>query len=181
MMLKEFFTPPSKDRSDGNLYLMFRASVALKAAISAAEVFVGLLIFFIPLSVFTDPVAAFAEGQLAENPESFIANNLLEIIAGISIGTQLFVTFYLLSRGLVKLIPIMAVLKNRLWGYPVSLVILGAFVAYQLYYLSVKYSLVVLAVTIFDVLVMYLIWREYRFVKRYRAELERIAGTTANA
>jgi uncharacterized membrane protein len=46
------------------------------------------------------------------------------------------------------------------WSYPASLVALGAFMVYQIYRYSYTYSAGLLVLTVFDAIVMVLIWHE---------------------
>ena len=53
----------------------------------------------------------------------------------------------------------------ELWAYPVSLVVLGLFIVYQLYRFSYTHGVGLIVLTVFDVIVMGLIWHEYRLVR----------------
>jgi uncharacterized membrane protein len=57
-------------------------------------------------------------------------------------------------------------IRNKLWAYPASLLVLGLFSAYQLYRFSYTHSVGLIVLTVFDVIVMELIWHEYRLVSR---------------
>jgi uncharacterized membrane protein len=58
-------------------------------------------------------------------------------------------------------------LKNKLSAYPASLIALGLFVLYQLYRFSYTHAAGLIVLTVFDLLVMSLIWHEYRLVGRH--------------
>ena len=62
-----------------------------------------------------------------------------------------------------------ALLRNKLWAYPASLVVLGLFIVYQLYRFSDTHGAGLIILTAFDVVVMGLIWHEYRLVRDRRA------------
>ncbi|BCG83133.1 hypothetical protein MesoLj113b_66750 [Mesorhizobium sp. 113-3-3] len=49
------------------------------------------------------------------------------LASNFSVSTQHFYAFYLLSHGIVKLALVVALLKNKLWAYPSSLIVLGLF------------------------------------------------------
>jgi len=78
-----------------------------------------------------------------------------------------FYAFYLLSHGIVKVFLVIGLLRNKLWAYPVSLVVLGVFIVYQLYRFSYTHGFGLMVLTVFDVVVMGLIWHEYRLVRRH--------------
>jgi uncharacterized membrane protein len=73
----------------------------------------------------------------------------------------------------VKVVLVAALLRNKLWAYPVSLVVLGLFIFYQLYRFSYTHSPALIALSVFDVLVIALIWHEYRIVRGHLEALWR--------
>lgn len=119
----------------------------------------------------TDAIAAFVnrltQEELIEDPKDFIATRLLAFAQNFSLETKHFYAFYLLSHGLVKLALVIGLLKGKLWSYPASLVVLGLFIAYQLYRFSYTYSAGLIILTLFDLVVMALIWHEYNLVRRH--------------
>lgn len=144
--------------------LYFSVSVLLKGLVSFAEVVAGMLAFFVPVSTVTNVLVRIAEGELGEGSDVF-AQYLLHAAQQLSVTSAAFIGLYLLSRGLIKLALVIALLKNQLWAYPLSLVVLGAFVAYQLYQFAVGHSVFIALLTLFDLVVMYFIWREYQILK----------------
>ncbi|HEV8666816.1 MAG TPA: DUF2127 domain-containing protein [Candidatus Paceibacterota bacterium] len=155
------FTP----REEKRIGLYFKISVLLKGAISLGELIAGIALLFIPVSYFLDLLAAYAESELQENANSFIASSLLSLAHQAAAVSGTFIAIYILSRGLIKVLLIWAMLKNRLWAYPSSLVVLGLFVIYQLYELVITGSYAIVVLSIFDLVVMYFIWREYQVLK----------------
>ena len=143
------------------IYEGFLISVLLKGAISVAEVAGGIALFFIP------PATIVSMGAFLLNyvPVASLQGVLLTEIAKYTAGTVVFVALYLISRGLIKTFLVVALLRNMLWAYPASLIVLGLFVLYQLYQLAGDHSLLILGVTLFDLVVMYFIYREWRIVK----------------
>ena len=57
-------------------------------------------------------------------------------------------------------------LKRQWWAYPVTIAFLLAFIAYQLYRIAVAPTLGMIALTIFDMFVTWLVWREYQLHRR---------------
>jgi uncharacterized membrane protein len=155
------FTPQQENR----ITLYFRLSVFLKGGISIVEIVAGVLALFIPVSTVTDFLVRLAQGELAEDPADFIAAQLLHYAQQFSLTSSMFIAVYLLSRGIIKLALVMALLKNKLWAYPLSLVVLGLFVVYQIYQIVIAFSVFLVALTIFDFVVMWFIWREYEVLR----------------
>lgn len=150
-----------------NIYRFFRLSVLAKGALSALEIAGGLLVLIIPPAVVANLVLVLTAPELAEEPGDFIASHLAALAHQFALSSTLFISLYLLSRGLVKLGLVVALLKNKLWAYPASLAVLGLFVVYQLYQIAATHSALIIALTLFDFVVMYFIWREYRVVQEH--------------
>jgi uncharacterized membrane protein len=80
---------------------------------------------------------------------------------------QHFYAFYLLSHGLVKSVLVFGLLREKLWAYPASFVVFGAFIAYQLYRYSYTHEIALIALSIFDLFVIYLAVHEYRLLRKH--------------
>ena len=105
-------------------------------------------------------------GWLA-NPHNFLAAHLLDWASNFSIASQRFVAFYLLSHGIIKLVVVIGLMRERRWAYPVSLVALAGFIAYQLYRYSFTHATALLLLTAFDLFLIVLVWHEYRLVRHH--------------
>lgn len=151
-------------REEHVVYEFFLWSVLAKGLISLIEVITGIAIFFIPPS----RIVLLGVFLLNYLPFHTVQGLLMQEIAKYTAGTVTFVALYLLSRGLIKVFLIWSLIKNQLWAYPASLVVLGGFVLYQGYQIAVDRSLIVLGITLFDLVVMYFIWREWRIVKAHQ-------------
>ena len=68
---------------------------------------------------------------------------------------------YLLTHGLVKIVLVGALLRNKLWAYPWMIAVLVAFIGYQLYRIAVGPTAGMVALTIFDAVIVWLTRREY--------------------
>jgi uncharacterized membrane protein len=83
--------------------------------------------------------------------------------AGSLTGSSLeFGALYLVSHGVVKIALVAALLANRLWAYPWMIVFLIAFIAYQIYRTTFAFSIGLVALTVFDLVVVWLTYEEYR-------------------
>jgi uncharacterized membrane protein len=91
----------------------------------------------------------------------------LSLAQNLTVSTQRFYAFYLLSHGVIKLLLVAGLLRKKLWAYPASLLVLGLFIVYQLYRFSYTHGIGLIVLTVFDVIVMGLIWHEYQMVRRH--------------
>ena len=147
---------------------IFQASVLIKGLLAGIECMAGVAFALVSTSAIKNLVDMLTQEELIENPKDFIATHLLAVTQNFSVETKNFYAFYLLSHGMVKLLLVIGLLRNKLWSYPVSLVVLGFFMVYQLYRFSYTHGVGLIVLTVFDIFVMGLIWHEYRLMRQHR-------------
>jgi len=155
--------------SEKRIHKAFQIGVFLKGGHAALELVGGVGLAFVSAGTITKLIVSLVQEELREDPHDIIANYLFTFAQQFSVKTQTFATLYLLSHGVVKLILVAELLREKLWAYPASLVVLGLFIAYQAYRFTLTHSLGLIALTLFDLLVIVLIWHEYRLVRRHLA------------
>lgn len=165
-MLDTMHTPTEEK----TISLFFRIGVFLKGIHSILDLIGGILLLIVNPAAITQLIVWLTQGELTEDPHDFVANILLRFGNSLSISGNEFVALYLLSHGVIEIILVIALLKNKLWAYPWSLIVLGIFVLYQIYLLVFSFSIGFAALTVFDLGVLWLIWREYEIVKRHAYE-----------
>jgi len=143
-------------------------SVFIKGAISLAEMVGGILFLFVPVALVVDFATYPIEHWLAVHPGNFVGVHLLSLMQEFTMFGGALIGFYLFTRGFIKLMLVVALLKDQLWAYPLSIIILGLFIVYQSYEIFAKHSVLMTLVTIFDLVVVYFVWREYGILKRHR-------------
>jgi uncharacterized membrane protein len=155
--------------NERRIHQIFEISVLLKGAHASIECIGGLVLAFVSTNGIINLVNALTQDELIEDPNDFVATHLVSLAQNFTISTQHFYAFYLLSHGLIKVFLVVGLLRNKLWAYPVSLVVLGLFIVYQLYRFSYTHGVGLIVLTVFDVVVIGLIWHEYRLVRRHLA------------
>lgn len=143
----------------------FKVTVILKGLNAALEIIGSFVILLISQNFVTRSVFFLTQEELGEDPRDRLANYLLTAAQYFSVGTRQFVFAYLLSHGVIKIILVISLLKKNLWAYPVSLIVFSLFILYQLYRYTFTHSLSLIALTIFDLVVIWLIWKEYSFLR----------------
>ena len=149
------------------IHRIFEISVLLKGAHALIECVGGFVLAFVSTSAIASLVNALTQEELIEDPNDFVGTHLLSLTRDFTLSTQHFYAFYLLSHGVIKVFLVVGLLRNKLWSYPASLVVLGLFIVYQLYRFSYTHGFGLIVLTVFDIFVMWLIWHEYRLVRRH--------------
>ena len=140
----------------------FEVGIILKGLDGVLEVIGGLLLLVVSPATIDRVVTSLTQHELSEDPHDFLASHLLRTAHGLTGSAVLFGAVYLLAHGLVKVVLVAALLKNQLWAYPWTIAFLGVFIVYQVYRLSLKASVGLAALTIFDTVIAWLTYREYR-------------------
>jgi uncharacterized membrane protein len=141
----------------------FKVGLALKAADGVIEIIAGVLLLFITPTTIERISRAVTAYELGEDPHDRLAQYILHTTEHLSSGTTLFGAVYLLSHGLSKVVLVALVLRSKLWAYPWLIALLGVFIIYQLYVvIFVKFSWGLTALTAFDLVLVWLTWREYQ-------------------
>jgi uncharacterized membrane protein len=152
--------------NEHRIHQIFQISIILKGAHALIESAGGIVLYLISTDSILALVNRITQEELLEDPHDFLATRLLHMAQDFSVANKSFYAFYLLSHGLVKLWLVVGLLRNRLWSYPASLVVMTAFIVYQLYRFSYTYSVGLILLTIFDVFVIVLIWHEWRLIRQ---------------
>ncbi len=137
----------------------FVITVMLKAAGALAETILGLLLVWSTNVV--ELVLALIQSALIDDPDDFFATHFQSVLSP-SPDALHFGGLYLLSHGVVKLVLSAGLLRDKLWAYPASLAVFALFIAYQCVRWLHTHSVLLLALTVYDLVVMWLIWHEYR-------------------
>jgi uncharacterized membrane protein len=140
----------------------FRISVALKGLDGALETIGGVILLFVQPSTLDHWVRTLTAYELSQDPHDFFARHLLHSTSHLTHGKTIYASIYLLSHGLAKVVLVVAVLREQLWAYPGMIVLLLAFIVYQLYKIAIHFTVGLTLLTIFDAFVVWLTWREYQ-------------------
>lgn len=161
--------PVNRFRHGDLLDRAFLVGIVLKGLDGLLEVIGGLLLLVISPTTIDQVTRALTQHELSEDPHDFFATHILHIAGALSGSTLRFGAAYLLSHGVVKIVLVRALLRNQLWAYPWLIVFLIVFIAYQVYRLTFAFSIGLVLLTLFDIVVVWLTYREYQRQRIARA------------
>lgn len=144
------------------LHGTFRTGITLKGIGGLMETAGGVLLWFISPAVLSGYVTAMLGGEHTRHPHNFIATHFITLARGIGQADPVFASLYLLSHGVVKTVLVILLWFNKLWAYPLTIAVFGAFIVYQSYRYTYTHSFALMVLTIFDAAVVWLTWMEYR-------------------
>jgi uncharacterized membrane protein len=152
---------------EASIRRIFYAGMIIKGIDGFLETVGGVLLFLIRPDQLAGIIRFLTQKELVEDPKDAVIAYLLNASHYFSVRSELFIAAYLLANGLVKIVIVMSLLKNKLWAYPLGITLFSAFVGYQVYQYAQSGSPVILVFMCFDVLVIALTWHEYRVVRRH--------------
>lgn len=153
-------------KPDKLIHIGFDIGLLFKAINSLAEIAGGIVFIFFPPKRLDAFISFVTKGWLSRNPDNPIMKALVRLGHSFGISTWHFVVFYLLSHGILKFTVIFLLWKKKLWAYPLTVVVLIGFIAYQLFRFASKSSIFMLLFTVFDMIMIALTILEYKRIKR---------------
>lgn len=138
----------------------FNVVLILKGADGVLELVGGLLLLVIAPDAIDHLARWLTQNELSRDPHDFLARHLLHLTGNLK-HTQLFGSIYLLTHGMAKIVMVVGLWYRARWAYPVAFVFLGGFGIYQIYRMTYAPTIGLALLTVFDVFMLWLTWREY--------------------
>ncbi len=149
------------------IHQIFVVSVLAKGVHALIEIVGGIALYLMSTAAIVTAIKRYSYDELVEDKHDWIANHLLDFARTFSVAEHNFYAVYLLSHGLIKAMLVAGLLREKLWAYPASIAVFGAFIAYQLYRYSFTHDIGLILLSIFDLFVIYLAVHEYRLLRKH--------------
>ena len=143
-------------------HISFEIALILKAINGLIEIIGGVLLIFVNSNYLNRIISYLAQGELTEDPKDFIANTIIQLSRDFSDSTLRFGIVYLFSHGLIKLLLVVLLWKRKIWAYPLTIIFLTVFIAYQAYRYTTNASVMMILLSVLDVVVIILTFIEYQ-------------------
>jgi uncharacterized membrane protein len=157
---------PINDKREALLSRLFQIGLFFKGFDGLLELVGGVLLLVLPTAKLDAIVRTLTMHELKEDPTDFIATHIRDYAATLTGSATLFAAFYLLMHGIVKVVLVAAVLRGRIGAYPWMMGFLVAFIVYQGYELATHFTVGMLLLTLFDILILALTVHEYRLNRK---------------
>jgi len=152
-------------KSKDFIHIGFELGLLIKGIDGLLEILGGFLLLYLNPSRLSSLTILLTRHELSEDPKDMVANALIRFSQSFSISTQYFGVLYLISHGVIKCFLIILLWQKKLWAYPLTIVSLVLFIAYQMYRYSISQSAFLLLLTAFDIIMIVLTFIEYRRMK----------------
>jgi uncharacterized membrane protein len=142
--------------------LLFKIALAVKGLDGAIELIGAIVLLLIPTATVQALINDVISRDLLGPPDGSLATHFVSGTADFVSGNRTFAVLYLGLHGIVKLVLVAAMLRRIRPAYPVAVVVLGAFVVYEIYRATQTGSVLLPFLAALDVAIIVLIIREYR-------------------
>ena len=147
------------------VHVSFEIGLLLKGIHGLMEIIGGASLLFLSPDRVNWLARFLTRHELSEDPKDKVANFLITLSNSFSISTQHFAMFYLMSHGIIKFALVLLLWRRKLWAYPLTIISLILFIAYQIYRYTFTHSVFLILLTIFDVVMIVLTYLEYKRIK----------------
>jgi len=154
---------------EATLRRLFHIGLWLKAAHSVIEIVGGLLLYLVTDETIRHFAQALTSHELLEDPRDVVANYIVRSTESFSGGARHAAALYLFSHGVIKLFLVAMVLRGYHWAYPAFMIALTLLIAYQSYRIALTGSPWLIMLTVFDLVVLWLTWHEWRLQRHTAA------------
>jgi uncharacterized membrane protein len=149
---------------------LFRVAIAIKGIDGGLQLIGGILLAVIPTAAVTGLAHAVITRDLLGDPTGTLATHLQRAAENFADGSsKTFAVVYLIAHGLIKLGLVVALARKIMRAYPVAVVVLAAFVVYELLRAIDTHSIALPFFAALDVIIIVLVVREYLELRRERS------------
>ncbi|MEK6438544.1 DUF2127 domain-containing protein [Pseudonocardia sp. T1-2H] len=147
---------------------LFRIALLVKGIDGAAELIGAVILLVVSGAAVHGIVGEVLARDLLGPPNGTLASHFVAGTGEFVSGDRSFPVLYLALHGVVKLALVVALLRKWLPAYPVAVLVLGAFVVYEVLRAIHTGSLVLPFLAALDVAIIVMVIREYAVLRRER-------------
>ena len=153
----------------GILHGLFDVVVILKGLNGLAEIASGITLFLLQTGAIVVWVNWLTQSELIQDPNDLFATLLRRWAISFGHDAQIFAGFYLLAHGIVKTLLSILLFMEKVWAFPLAMVLFPLLVAFSIHRLSLNWSWTLVGFVCFDLFTIWLIAREWRAVVRLKS------------
>ncbi len=146
----------------------YHAGLALKGFDGFLETIGGMLLLALPPERLFALFRIVTARELSNHPDDWIGHAITQLSNALSVSSERFAGIYLIGHGIVKLLLVLGLWRERAWAFPIALSFLGFFLLYQLYRIAHTHSIALMIFSAFDLFVLWVVWQDRQLVRERR-------------
>lgn len=151
------------------LHRTFMISIGAKGLFGAFELLGAVVAYLVSPAQIQAFTSWLTKKELQQEPNNIFAQFVLHLGSSITTAGTHWAALYLIFHGATKVILVWALFRDKNWAYPWMLAALALFIVTQTIQMFVDYSVGVLLLTLFDIFILWLTWREYKLHRAKKA------------
>ncbi len=160
---------------------LFIIAVIFKGIDGALGIIGGAILAFVKPPMLNWLAAVLTTHELSRNPHNVIATLFVHSVAELDVSKLAFAAAYLFIHGTLKTFLAIMLLIGRPWSYPAGISFLGVFVLYTAYRLHLHWSWILFGFMAFDIVTIFLVFREWRIQRAHWQALTPPPAATAGS
>ena len=145
---------------------MFRVSMWWRIVYGTLRIILGTTLLHLVGKPFSEIFYRLMLHETAEDPQDALFRFIHDTLEQHELTVTYFLASYLIFWGVIDIFLSVSLLRHKLWAFPVSLILIGFFVLYSISRFFHTHSLILLGVICVDVVIMFIIYREYRVLRK---------------
>jgi uncharacterized membrane protein len=146
--------------------LFFRVGMWWRMLYGFLRLILGLFLLHLVGTPFADIFYKIMSHELIEDPNDLLVQVVGPLLQNFSLTVNYFIATYLVLWGIIDIFLSINLLKRKKWAFPISIYTIGILVLYEIYRFSYTHSFVLACVIIIDIILIWLIRKEYHKLKR---------------
>lgn len=152
--------------SPESMSFLFHISMWWKIFYGAVRVALGFVLLKLIGTPFNDIFYSLMSHELSTDKTDVVFQFIFRLIENHSFTVTYFIAAYLLFWGVLDILFSVLLLRRKLWAFPMSMILMGLFIVYEIYRVIHTKSLILLALIFVGIGVLYLIDVEYLRLKK---------------
>jgi uncharacterized membrane protein len=141
--------------------LLFRVGMWWRIVYGSLRLLLGFALFRIIGTPIADIFYKIMSHELIEDPNDFFMRISNPFFQNLTLSVTYFLAAYFIFWGIIDIFLSINLLQHKKWAFPISIYFIGFFVLYELYRFFHTYSLTLVGIICIDLVVMWLIRKEY--------------------
>jgi len=159
--LKIFSTKDNTDIYD----LLFRVGMGWRILYGSLRLILGFILLRLIGTPLSEIFYKVMSHELIEDPTDLLVQTASPLLQHLSFTVTYFIAAYLIFWGVIDILLSINLLKHKVWVFPISIYLIVIFVIYEIYRFSYTHSLVLASIIIIDIVLVWLIRKEYNKLK----------------
>lgn len=160
---------PGESRASKLLHDSYLVGLGVQAAIGSSQLLAAIALYMGQRMGWLHQIARMTDPGLFVHPPHGLQMSMLQMVHSFATQKQGFWLLYLFAHGALNLSVVVALVAKKTWAHPVSMLVLAGFIGYQLDRFRFSHAPSLLLLSLFDLIVIGLVWREWQQVKAQRA------------